>query len=119
MEKNIQALAGIHTGLSEDFTALNEHWSAAALEARSLGFLAEGETAVRLSMGSSTVEARAKPTSPGSIVYYEAPAAMSDAAVKELSGLAALAWMLACLAYKAFRRKGSQRAILVQDASRT
>ncbi len=115
MSDNLESLARRNAALSEEWKAFTEGWEEAALEARSLGYLGDDEVAVRLSVGRQ----ERVPGRPGEILFYEQPVALEDIRCKELAAALAALWFLGGLASKALRRKGPQRAILAQDASRT
>lgn len=94
MEANLGELGTIRESLNTELESLKSDPDRAAREARSLGYLRKGETALVLG---ERVERPLKIDS-GSVLPYAQPPALSDLAMKEISfgfGLAILALFLA------------------------
>lgn len=115
MRDNLAALASRNAAFAREWKAFTEGWEEAALEARSLGYLGDDEVAIRLSVG----QQESAPERPGEILFYEQVILLEDLRCKELSAVVAALWFLGGLMLKAFRKKGSHRPILAQEASRT
>jgi hypothetical protein len=118
MRQNLEVLSSMNAAYTDELSGLQSRPEATALEARSLGYLSDDETAVRLSV----IPEREAPPSPGTRLSYQSTSIMSDARIKEVAGLAMLVAMIAGLLikYAAPRSpKYRQRDILVQDASRS
>jgi cell division protein FtsB len=94
MEANLARLGAIREGLSAELESLKADPDRAAREARSLGYLRKGETAILL-------EGRSAPAAPmdaGHVLPFAEPAALGDRVLKEISlgaGLAVMALLLA------------------------
>ncbi|HPE89831.1 MAG TPA: septum formation initiator family protein [Spirochaetia bacterium] len=121
MRGNIDELARRNERYAAELESLRVAPEATALEARSLGYLASDEVAVRLDL-------ETEPTAPaeaGRLLEYEGASAIAEARIKDIAAAAGMAVLLAGLALKAAgsartgRKRGGQRDILVQEASRT
>ncbi len=109
MEANLGKLGMIRENLNSELSSLKSDPDRAAREARGLGYLRSGETA--LVLGDSTV--RARPIEVGSIVHYAEPAALGDLVLKEISlgaGIALLALLLAPLGSAGHRGRSARRS---------
>ncbi|MBU0928783.1 MAG: hypothetical protein KKA67_13625 [Spirochaetes bacterium] len=121
MRDNVEALSSLNAGFASEWDGLRNVPLTTALEARSLGYLARDEVAIRLSLAADAPN----PPSPGTLVAYEAGQALSERMMKELAGIAALFTAILGLAMKAAKpradraKRAFQREILVQEASRT
>jgi hypothetical protein len=94
MQSNLEELIFIRGHLSAELESLKSDPDRAALEARSLGYLRKGETAV-LVRGQS---ARLAPIETGTVLPYAEPPALGDPVLKEIAfggSLAFLAFLLA------------------------
>lgn len=117
MRLNIESLSAVNAKLADELEGLQRHPEKIALEARSLGYLADNETAVRL-----PVQAQIVMQSPGKRLYYQASPVLSDSAIKKLAGYAMLAVLVAGCCVRLGVRRGSgrsQRDILDHRASRS
>jgi cell division protein FtsB len=115
MEANLEALSSINKRLSSELESLKNDPDRAEAEARSLGYLAKGETAVL--MGNSvTGPARIEV---GEVLPFADPKTLEDPTIKAISlgiGMAVLAALLT----PSFRASGPRRRYrdrLVQSAS--
>ncbi len=94
METNLAELGTIRQGLNAELDSLKNDPDRAAREARSLGYLRKGETAIVLGEKVETV----RPIDAGKVLPYADPVASDDAVLKEISigvFLAVLALLLA------------------------
>jgi hypothetical protein len=89
MGANLAELQATRERLSAELDSLKSDPDRAAREARGLGYLRKGETAVILG---ERVE-RVRPIDSGQVLPYAEPAALGDQALKEISLGAALAAM--------------------------
>ena len=89
MEANLAELGSIRESLSGELESLKSDPDRAAREARGLGYLRKGETAVILG---ERIE-RAPAIDSGKILPYAEPAALNDMSLKEIALGAALAAM--------------------------
>jgi hypothetical protein len=87
MAVNLEELGRIRERLNAELDSLKSDPDRAAREARGLGYLRRGETAVILG---ERVE-RVRPIDAGKVLPYAEPAALDDRALKEISLGAALA----------------------------
>jgi hypothetical protein len=87
MEANLAELERIRESLSAEVDSLKSDPDRAAREARSLGYLREGETALILGEKSE----RIRPIDAGSVLPYAEPASLDDSILKEISLGASLA----------------------------
>jgi hypothetical protein len=87
MEANLGELERIRSRLNAEIYALKNDPDRAALEARSLGYLREGETALILG---EKAEHRA-PIDSGTVLPYAEPLCLDDSALKEIALGASLA----------------------------
>jgi hypothetical protein len=117
MGMNIVALQSLNTAFTVEWKAMADLPESTALEARSLGYLAVDEVAIRLSVP----EAEPKPASPGDRLVYEPVAVIGEAAIKEMAGLAIMLSLAVGMVLRQWKPAvtGHQREILVQEASRT
>ena len=97
MEANLAKLGTIREGLNAEIESLKSDPDRAAQEARSLGYLRKGETA--LILGDRTERPRTIET--GKVLPYAQSAAIGDLALKEIALGAALAMMALLLAPRA------------------
>jgi cell division protein FtsB len=102
MEANLASLGKIRDSLSAELESLKTDPDRAAREARSLGYLRKGETAILLGEKAE----RVRPINTGTVVPYAQPAAIGDSALKGISLGACLALMAILLAPK---RQGGLR----------
>jgi cell division protein FtsB len=106
MEGNLEKLGGIRERLSLELESLKSDPDRAALEARSLGYLRKGETAVIVAGHSE----RPRPLDSGSVLPYAEAAALDDSALKEIALGAALAVLaLLCAPRPLSGTSGSRR----------
>jgi cell division protein FtsB len=94
MEANLARLVDTRERLGLELESLKSDPDRAALQARGLGYLRRGETAIVLDGRSE----EAKTLDAGKVLSYAEPAALSDGALKEISfgaALAVLAFLLA------------------------
>jgi cell division protein FtsB len=94
MEANLEKLATIGASLSAELESLKSDPDRAAREARSLGYLRKGETALILGAREELI----RPIETGKTLPYAEPATASDSVLKEISlgiGLAVMALFLA------------------------
>lgn len=89
MEANLAQLESIRGNLSAEVESLKSDPDRAAREARSLGYLREGETALIL----GEKKGRLGPIDTGAVLPYAEPASIGDSALKQISLGAALAMM--------------------------
>lgn len=119
MERNLRQLESKHADLALELNELRSSVEAVALESRSLGYVAEGETMV---VFQSLPASRDGAPEPGSVVAPEVEAPLSDASIKLIAACVALAAFsilyLSKLASRASARE-PQRESLVHEASRT
>ena len=118
MQNNLDSLAMVHAGLAVQLESLQNQPEATAMEARSLGYLADDETAIRLPAAPDD----SVPPSPGMRLSYQADTIMTDASIKEVSSLAMLATVILGMVLKTTSLRGSggrQRDILSHEASRS
>lgn len=99
MYQNLNSLALLNEKYSKDYQAVLENNNTQALEARSLGYIAEGEVALRINIKTPLIE----PEEPGSIIYYQASSVMTDIQIKILTLLIALLVFAFCLFLKAVK----------------
>lgn len=118
MRTNLEQLASMNKSFADEWETLSTDYEATILEARSMGFIADDETVVRLAGASR----KPNPASPGERLSYEPEPLCTEAFIKELSAVAALVAAVLGL----FLRLGEgkrplkrQREILTQEASRT
>ncbi|GAB1433498.1 hypothetical protein MASR2M29_21240 [Spirochaetota bacterium] len=83
---NIQSLSELNEKYYQEYLAINNNPAAQALEARSLGYLADGEVALRINIKTPLIS----PEEPGSIIYYEAFSILTEKKIKILSALSAI-----------------------------
>jgi hypothetical protein len=102
MEANLGELERIRGKLSAEIASLKSDPDRAALEARSLGYLREGETALILGEKAE----RSAPIDAGSVLPYAEPASLDDSVLKEI----ALGASLALLAFLQAPRTATGRA---------
>lgn len=88
MERNLRYLESKHADLALELEALRTSRQAVALESRSLGYVADGETMVVLQ---SVPAAPAEAPDPGSVLAPRVRAPLSDATIKMISACLALA----------------------------
>jgi len=113
MRRNASELSSLNARYSAEWESLRTESEATVLEARSLGYLADNEVAVRLSVSAP----ESVPPSAGKRLSYEPVTALPEGRIK---GLAALAGLLTAVAGMALRSaRPRQREILTQEASRT
>lgn len=118
MNSNIAILRTLNETYAGEWEALSSVAETTALEARSLGYLADDEVAIRLSVPRNPPV----PASPGERIVYEARSVIDEAAVKEISAIVAFIALAAGMVLRVLRHEPSsrrQREILVQEASRT
>jgi cell division protein FtsB len=89
MEANLDALGSKRTSLSDELESLKTDPDRAAREARSLGYLRKGETALILGVKKEAI----RPIDVGVVLPYAEPASLGDLALKEISLGACLAVM--------------------------
>lgn len=117
MRQNLLNLETLNSAYAKEWEVLRNIPETTALEARSLGYLAENEVVIRLSIGAgSTV-----PPSPGSRISFEPQSIISEQSVKYLSCLFALISVILDVAYRLYSspaNKYRQREIRAHAASR-
>jgi hypothetical protein len=94
MEANLGRLGIIRASLNAELESLKSDPDRAAREARSLGYLRKGETALVL----GDRRERIKPVETGRVLTFVEPPALGDLALKEMAvgaGIALLALLLA------------------------
>jgi cell division protein FtsB len=104
METNLGKLATLHEGLNAELESLKSDPDRAAREARSLGYLRKGETAILLG---GKVE-RLRPINTGMVISYAETPALGDLALKEISlgvFLAVMAFLSATRGSSSSRRR--------------
>jgi cell division protein FtsB len=89
MEANLVELGGRRESLSAELESLKSDADRAVREARSLGYLRKGETALIL----GERRERARPIDTGKVLPYAEPTALSDLSLKEISFGVCLALM--------------------------
>jgi cell division protein FtsB len=102
MSDNLEALRGANAALQSELDSLRKDPDRAGREARALGYLSEGETAVIVSGDDPTRGQRRLET--GGVVRAYSPEPLTDAAIKEISLLGGLAALILGLASDAFAR---------------
>jgi cell division protein FtsB len=106
MEANLAVLERIRGKLGAELDSLKTDPDRAALEARSLGYLREGETALILG---EKIE-RVRPIEAGSVLPYAEAAALGDSTLKEIALGASLALLaILCAPRLATGRAESKR----------
>jgi len=106
MAANLADLERIRGRLNAEVEALKRDPDRAALEARSLGYLREGETALIL----GEREERSEPIDSGSVLPYAEPPALGDSTLKEIATGVAMAMLaLLCAPRRATGRAESRR----------
>jgi len=109
METNLAELGSIRERLNAELESLKSDPDRAAREARSLGYLRKGETAIILGERRERIE----DIDSGAVLPYAQAPALSDLAMKEISLGACLAFMALLLAPRAAARRprsaGSRR----------
>jgi hypothetical protein len=113
MKQNAAELSSLNARYSSEWESLRTEAEATVLEARSLGYLADDEVVVRLSVAAPEFV----PPSAGKRLSYEPVSVLSEGRVKELAAVAALLTVIAGMALRL--AKPRQREILTQEASRT
>ena len=94
METNLGQLGILRISLNAELESLKNDPDRAAREARSLGYLRKGETALLLGEKAD----RVRPINTGRVLPYTEPASLGDLALKEISFGACLAVMAVLLA---------------------
>jgi hypothetical protein len=102
MEANLAHLEAVRGSLSAELDSLKSDPDRAAREARSLGYLRDGETT--LIFGAK--EAKSRQIEAGTVLPYAEPAALDDSILKEI----ALGASLAMLAFLCAPRTATGRA---------
>ena len=116
MRRNVSVLQSINTAYTVEWEAMSDLPESSALEARSLGYLAIDEVAIRLSVPN----AEPRPASPGERLVYEPVALIDEGSIKEIAAGVALLALVAGMALRLRKpAERHQREILVQEASRT
>ncbi len=124
MRRNIDDLARRNERYAAELEGLRNASEPTALEARSIGYLAADEVAVRLSLEPEP----AVPAEAGRLLEYTGASALAEARIKDIAAMAGMVVLLAGLALRAARSarsarsaqgRAGQREILVQEASRT
>jgi len=118
MQRNLTVLSSLNADYSAEWEGLRTRPEATVLEARSLGYLADNEVAVRLAV----TQDRAEPPSPGSRLSYEPDIIVSEPRIKQLAGIAALVAAIVGLTIRLKPWNGQkrrQREILAHVAART
>jgi len=113
MRRNASELSSLNARYSAEWESLRTESEAAVLEARSLGYLADDEVAVRLSVGTPDFV----PPTAGERLSYQPQSVLSERRIKEIAALAGLLTVVAGMAIRL--AKPRQREILTQEASRT
>jgi cell division protein FtsB len=86
MRKNLDNLVALNTTYAKEWEVLRTNPASTALEARSLGYLAENEIAVRLSVDGATAE----PPSAGLRISFEPHSLMAENSIKNITLLISL-----------------------------
>jgi len=118
MQRNLTVLSSLNAGYAAEWEGLRTRPEATVLEARSLGYLADDEVAVRLAL----TQERSDPPSPGTRLSYEPAIMISEPRIKQLAGIAALVAVIVGLALRLkpwHGLKHRQREILAHAAART
>jgi len=117
MRNNLKSLEALHESFATEWTALESVPEMTALEARSLGYIADNEVVVRMPFAATPPN----PPSPGDRISFEPHVSVSVSRIQELSAMAAMATMIISLGARLMTARGTrhQREILVHDASRT
>ncbi len=116
MKENISALSSLNAGYGAEWQSISMLAESRALEARSLGYIAEGETIIRL----LTSEKDPEPPKAGDRLSYEPSFKLSEIKIKQIALISSLAIsILGMLFHILESRERRQRDTLVQDASRT
>jgi cell division protein FtsB len=112
MESNLNELEGIRGRLGAELESLKSSPDRAALEARSLGYLREGETVVILGDTAGILggkEDRVAPIDSGAVLPYAEPPALDDSTLKAIALGAALAMLAFLCAPRAATGKAESR----------
>ncbi|MDX9897603.1 MAG: hypothetical protein RBT62_01670 [Spirochaetia bacterium] len=118
MRENLSHLAAMNSSFSAEWEALKTSPEAIALEARSLGYLADDEIAVRLPDAALTIV----PPNAGKRIEYEPQSILSEADAKGMALIIALMTAIAGLGMRLLRRASPaivQRDIRTHEALRT
>jgi cell division protein FtsB len=119
MRENLDRLTDMNTMYALELDQLHSLHESTALEARSLGYIADNEIVVR--MPTSSLESLPSPN-PGHLVIYLKEPALRDIGIKRLSILLTAFASVAILVMKlllADKWRTDHRASLTQEASRT
>jgi hypothetical protein len=119
MRVNLDQLTGMNTMYALELDQLHSLPESTALEARSLGYIADNEMVVRMTAASP--ESVPSPN-PGRLVIYSKDPALRDISIKRLSILMTVLASVAVLGMKfllADKWRTGHRASLTQEASRT
>jgi len=117
MKKNLIGLETLNTRYAQEWDLLRINPETTALEARSLGYLAENEVAIRLSLGNGPIS----PASAGFRVNFEPESLLSEKTIKYMAGFLTLivAILGTAVRWKLLTIKGTrQREIRLHAASR-
>lgn len=102
MEANLQALGAKRESLNAELESLKSDPDRAAREARSLGYLRKGETALIVGERREAI----RPIDIGAVLPFAEPAALGDLALKEISLGACLAAMALLLGQRGGGARG-------------
>jgi hypothetical protein len=119
MRENLGALIETNAMYARELEQLHNLPESTALEARSLGYIAEDEKVVRLPAASSAL---VPAPIPGTLVIYIKDPLLLDADIKRFSAFITVMAALSALVLKyllADRWRPGHRASLAHDASRT
>lgn len=118
MRQNLHELADMNSLFTAQWEALKTSPEAIALEARSLGYLADDEIVVRIPDATSPVV----PPSAGRRLEYESQAVLTESGAKALACIVALVTAILGLMIRLYRRRAPghiHRDILAHEALRT
>jgi len=116
MKENLSALSSLHSRYVEEWQSLSADTESKALEARSLGYIADGEIIIRL----LTENKDPVPPSAGERISYEPSVQLTESGIKQIALVSSLITALfGMLMHILNSRDHRQRETLVQEASRT
>ncbi len=116
MKENLSALSLLHSSYADEWKSLSILEESRVLEARSLGYIADGEIIIRLLTSGKDPE----PPKAGDLLSYEPSKVLSEIKIKQIALLSCLCFSIIGMFYHILYSRGRrQRDTLLQDASRT
>jgi len=116
MKENLMVLSSMHSDYLMEKESLYGLPEAIAIEARTLGYIADSETVIRL----PTIDREPEPPSAGERISYEPEIRLPEMKIKQLALISTLVSALIGMIYHVLvSREHRHRDILVQEDSRT